>query len=410
MRLIQAAIHLISLHSLSSLVTKSVQVRTYGLKTSDLSLQCGATGNTGGFSSVVSGVPTIPPDDTDEDRSRGDRENGIRRLTVSESQRAAVEWERRASSRMISGSSGIESYEMLTRLREICQLMTNARIQRIELLVFGLFEDGSVVCAAGVRWKKKIFPAEMEVLSLYLPNPSTGKGRDASYAAQMMDFISALCRDNAILADFSPLSGFDTFRLNPSCEAFLPANAQAVETVQSPLVYLYMRLNRSPSLCLGDIALRGASIGHYWYKTSVQSSVGAVVDPKTQCITQLMDCATEGAKSEILIYFRQKKGSEFEIRFRKPEVGTQQGSGTVGNPLILSLLREDINSILPSDSGTYLAYGGSTSAMNGRGDVWVKASPLLLPKNIQKSGETILQVAEAIKRSIRHPDLSTPID
>eukprot|EP01041_Mallomonas_annulata_P000179 gene179-308_t len=128
----------------------------------------------------------------------GGGENGIRIISKKECQNTVQNWLRGLG--VVSGSENFERLEMLMYLDRFSQVMPGLKPKRNELLAIGQFENSKIECLASIFWEKRTFPAEMQVVMIFQsPNQIDDK------VTEMMAFIRDLSRDNAILADFTPL-------------------------------------------------------------------------------------------------------------------------------------------------------------------------------------------------------------
>eukprot|EP01038_Epipyxis_sp_PR26KG_P009309 gene9309-12544_t len=372
-----------------------------------------------------------PPLNIEHDRHKeGQGENGIRQITRSEvglsvklykilayyklfysvptsrkqCQQAIQKFLK--SSKIASGSSTIERLELLLQMDKFSEVMPGWKRKRIDLLAFGSFIEGRIECIGGVCWKKKIFPSEMELVALYCDN-SNNASSEQTYL-DMISFIDQICKDNAILADYSPLLKYDLFKekiydkylknftksqsvlnnifssISNSNQSFSHYGMNSLED----LILLYLQINKSPSICLSDTAMslpkESLYLGHYWFHT----------------------CLHHNKDNDLIIdlYFRQKKGrdTEYEILFRPPEVGTKSGSGTVGNPLIIHVdstadeIMRDISLLSKNNSSD------TTSSSKNKSSIFPFHTHQL-PSCLDKQG--IRVVSEALCSKIRHPQL-----
>eukprot|EP01036_Dinobryon_divergens_P029788 gene29788-38933_t len=301
-----------------------------------------------------------PPSDIIDDASRGDipNENGIRPITKKECSSTISKWFKKLG--LVSGSSNIEYLSALIEADRFSQLMPGIKPRRIEMIAFGEFVDGRIECLASACWHKNLCPTEIEVLNIIQsPNPMV-KNLDTS----MTNFISELCRENAIFPNFTSLekmSHLKKLNFHDSLRKF-GWDYNSIE-LSSPsvgnLLYipdfdtesvcrLYTSVNKSPVLCLDGLT-KDVDLGHFWYETTV----------------------THLSRTELMVslYFRHKKYNEYEISFARPTTGTDFGSGTVGGALVL-----------PADS----------AGIEGK---------------VPVRREMVLRVVEAIKSKINHPTL-----
>lgn len=298
-----------------------------------------------------------PPSDIIDDTSRGDspNENGIRLVTKKECSNTISRWFKKLG--LVSGSSNIEYLSALIDADRFSQLMPGIKPRRIEMIAFGEFVDGRIECLASACWHKNTCPAEIEVLNIIQsPNP-TVKNLDTS----MTNFISELCRENAIFPNFTSLeklSHLKKLNFHDSLRKFgwdynsielSSSSAGKLVYIPADIDRLYTSVNKSPVLCLDGLT-KDVDLGHFWYETKI----------------------THLSRAELVVslYFRCKKYNEYEISFARPTTGTDFGSGTVGGALVL-----------PADS----------AAIEGK---------------VPVRREMVLQVVEAIKSKINHPRLS----
>lgn len=251
----------------------------------------------------------------------GGAEHGVRQISKEECQPVVRKWLK--NSETAAGSLSIERLELLMTLDTFSQAMPGFKPKRNELVAFGLFVDGVIESIAGVYWKKKSFPTEMEVITL-------GQHHfDPEQMEELLDFMDELCRENAIYPDYKPLKKFELFQ-DQRFEHILGSKPQLQlkDLVMSELTALYTQLNKAPSVCLDQkCELR---LGHFWFHTSF----------KPMNVNQILsDVGYNTSDISIPLFFRQKEGrdSEFEVLFHEPEVGTRLGTGTVGGPLIVDL-------------------------------------------------------------------------
>jgi hypothetical protein len=263
-----------------------------------------------------------PPLNNKQKQGGGGAENGIRQISKEECQYRINEWYREGSA--ASGPLAIERLEMLMQLDKLSQVIPGKYPQRVELLSFGLISDGKIDCAVGIVWQKLTLPNEMKIISLY------DKSSNLDTQSEMLCFIDDMCRENAIIPDYSSLEQYDIFQ-----ESMSRIPSRRNKTKLDPLTLRrnelrnqYSDLNKAGSVCLdmvkipstGSEDILSIDLGHYWYKSSLSHD-----------------------DLEIAFYFRQKKGriAEYEVRFNRPEAGTLYGSGTVGCPLVIPIDHPD---------------------------------------------------------------------
>ena len=164
------------------------------------------------FPATNRGLLSKPPIDIDGrgGRGGGGGEYGIRQLTVEECQRTLVSW--RKSQGMVRGDTGIEQYELLEVLDKVSRVMPGKYPQRHEFLAFGELVDGTIECMSAMYCGKVTCPWELEIIAI-AHAPSLSSRNDVNERTQsMVDFINQLCKDNAILPNYHPLSQFPTVK------------------------------------------------------------------------------------------------------------------------------------------------------------------------------------------------------
>ena len=172
-----------------------------------------------------------PPIDIDGHGGRGGGgEYGIRQLTAEECQRALVSW--RKSQGMVRGDSGIEQFELMEMLDKVSKIMPGKYPHRNEFLCFAELVDGTIECMSAMYCGKVTCPWELEVIAI-AHAPSLSSRNDVNERTQsMVDFINQLCKDNAILPNYLPLSQFPTVKFILPQSLSVP-NYSAVSSINS---------------------------------------------------------------------------------------------------------------------------------------------------------------------------------
>jgi hypothetical protein len=261
--------------------------------------------------------------------------------------------------------------------------------QRYEFMAFGELVDGKVECISAVYCGKVTCPWELDIVAI--AQSSTSKGIEKEERTQsMVNFINALCQENAILPNYLPLERFsalidinrylprsvqfpffgpvssgnsadagiadpmpDNKHWNPSSRSSIVSvpDPSAKATLMDGLADLYTVANRHRPyyICLDHIPQ--VNLGPYWFRVLIPHPY---ID------------ADDEHNLPVPVYFRQKlsgvqgprgKGidaqscSDFEIFFTRPTTGTEGGSGTVGGALILS--EERAQEMLPQATKQY---------------------------------------------------------
>ena len=97
-----------------------------------------------------------------------------------------------------SGSIKLEVFEMLETLDIVSKIMPGKLPQRNEVIVFGNIIDNVIECVCAVQVCKVVCPWTMDVVCLITNPPYTHK----EYTNEMVNFISEICLDNAILPSY----------------------------------------------------------------------------------------------------------------------------------------------------------------------------------------------------------------
>ena len=183
------------------------------------------------FPATNRGLLSKPPIDIDGRGGRGGGgEYGIRQLTVEECQRTLVSW--RKLQGMVRGDTGIEQFELMEVLDKVSKVMPGKYPQRHEFLAFGELVDGTIECMSAMYCGKVTCPWELEVISI-AHAPSLSSRNDVNERTQsMVDFINQLCKDNAILPNYHPLSQYPTVKFTLPRSLSVP-NYAAVSSTNS---------------------------------------------------------------------------------------------------------------------------------------------------------------------------------
>ena len=285
-----------------------------------------------------------PPTDIIQGDGKGrGGEYGIRQLSVEESRSTLEQW--RKSLGFITGDDKLELFDILLTLEKVVNVMPGKMPQRYEFLVFGEFVDGKVESISACYCGKVTCPWELDIL-LVAQHPTYTYEMTKS----MVEFLLALCKENAILPEFKPIDKYSMSATiqkiladysNPS-NSILPSsktsnNMTKVSKLPSmaleELSVSYQYANKARMFCLDSIP--NLSLGPYWY--------------------QMMIPHTQDKSVYTTIYFRQQRYSlsDFEFRFIRPITGTESGSGTVGGALVLS--EERALQVVPETSVDYFA-------------------------------------------------------
>ena len=252
-----------------------------------------------------------PPTDIIQRGNGGSGENGFRQLTKTELSNYLSTAQR--SLGLVGGSVKLEIYEMLQLMEKLSLAMPGQKPHRNELLAYGHFVDGRIESTCGVGVCKVLCPWEMEVLAL-VNSPKMNK----EAIETMLSFISEMCKDNACLPSFEELKRYDSLRQSVSkIEKESTRNGIAQpESPLSPYSHLYEEANKALAVSLTTTS--GVVLNPFWFVVEVgHNQIPGVKVP---------------------VYLRQKTSNtpnEFEILFRRPQVGVSNYCGNVGGFVIL---------------------------------------------------------------------------
>ena len=270
----------------------------------------------------------IPPTVLRPRPDGGGKENGIRMISRYEGQATVDTWLR--SMGLISGATKFAQYDMISALDKFFQAMPGLKPRLNELVALGDFVDGRIECIAGLYWKKKTFPAEMDVVILVC-NPRSISSTECY--DKMVDFIYELCTDNAILPNFEHLAQYKSLRhlsrlwrnqiqtmetpMNHSSHLTATVDLRTEDAVAEEVRSLYLSCNKAPLICLDE--LTPVNLGIYWYEMTITHPLDPTV--------------------KVQVYFRkkQRRDHEYELLFHRPQTGTQTGSATACGSLIINI-------------------------------------------------------------------------
>ena len=300
------------------------------------------------FLVVVEGFParraslTAPPIRNDYTLERGGGGfTGYRQVFKEECKDVTTQWQRQLG--VVSGVSSIENFEMLRLIEDCAAAMPGAKPQRREIVAWGEFEDGTIRTLSVGYLSKVKCPWEMQMLAI-VTCPKKQKVEDRSNA--MVEWLSEVCKENAIWPDYTLMDKWTTFRektwvrlsleqtslysgktVPPSAESLMAASPALHEAVKA----LYKDANPSPSLVLdgGGLAKANNRIPPFWCRHSLQNPLA----PQ-------------------MLYFRQRRGRSaqaqqeadsdsdegeliFDVRFDPPVTGVSTGVPTVGCCIVI---------------------------------------------------------------------------
>ena len=343
-----------------------------------------------------------PPDDIINRRPRGDggNEYGIRQLSATETRTTVLAWKKALG--VAAGAAAIDRFEMLETLSQVAAVMPGKLPQRHEFLAFGELVDGNVECLSAVYCGKVTCPWELDVIAIAQSPSRSGSSSSGSSSSRgqadddlmqsMVDFLNALCKENAILPNYLPLERYsaavDIYKYLPRAlqrpnfgsvsstdaakagiadpmpdqfwnpgqpRSSLPASpttaaAAAADTAVGVswldvLVVRYVAAHQARPHCLCLDRVPQVDLGLHWFRLFIphptltsRDGRDAVTVPvylrqKLAGVQALRAAANGGSGSR----GAEADGcGEFEILFTRPVTGTTSGSGTVGGALILS--------------------------------------------------------------------------
>jgi hypothetical protein len=253
-------------------------------------------------------------------------------------------------------------YDMLSMLDKVVAIMPGKKPHRHEFITLGEFVDGNIECLAAVYLGKVTCPWELDVLLI-----ANWNSREKT--EHMLDFIGAMCQENAVLPNYEPLGVYSCLqeqlvelRRSSSASRKVDSNGRAIKSFFSALAeqsaspqtetmqrisLAYQAANKARIVCLDTIPQ--ISLGPYWYELSITR-------PDGEADTPLAGRTGGDAGLNVVVYLRQFTRSsniEFEVSFVRPTTGTDKGSGTVGGALILPAGRA--SQVVPSATADYFA-------------------------------------------------------
>jgi len=207
----------------------------------------------------------------------------------------------------------MEIYEMIQLMEKLSLAMPGKKPHRNELLAYGYFVDGRIESTCGVGVCKVLCPWELEVLAL-VNSPKMNK----EAIETMLLFICEMCKDNACLPSFEELKRYDSLRQSVSkIEKESTRNGIAqLESASSPYSHLYEEANKALAVSLTTTS--GVALHPFWFVVEVRHN--------------------QFPNIKVSVYLRQKTSNtpnEFEILFRRPQVGVSNYCGNVGGFVIL---------------------------------------------------------------------------
>lgn len=231
-----------------------------------------------------------------------------------------------------SGNKQIEVLEMLLRLEKIESIMPSSSSHensgvttnkmRQEYICYGEYVNGMVESIVGLRLRKAILPMEFDIyVLLTYPNPMVDHR-----ISTLIDFITELCKDNAILPNYKPLYRYEllhdtvsriALQINDdgdTAATIVESNSYSSGTKRFNYIF-----DTIPQL----------SIGTFWYK-----------------VRRSLDNS--------YIYIRQRSTNrlrEFEVQYQAPCTGVTSGTGTVSG--FLTLEPATASKIVPGVSQEY---------------------------------------------------------
>ena len=255
------------------------------------------------------GQVNIKPPDINQRSGGGGGENGYRLLTSDECKSVSTSWRKRIG--VLDSNGKIELFEMLNIIERGSEVMPGKEPQRKELLAFGEFQDGNVVCVCmGYLYKCKC-PWDLSVRTM------AHMDGDLVMEENMVAFIKEVCIEHACVPDYSFLERWELFAGRKWIRSPRKLAEQKAAELEKSISTYYTKFNKAPSIVLDHHELE--YLGPYWYKLRVPNDRLPVNNRPN-------------------LYFRQKSldiRDEFEVRFYPPVTGVSSGRGTVGAAIII---------------------------------------------------------------------------
>ena len=250
-----------------------------------------------------------PPDSIQ--RGGGGGENGYRLLTSQECLSISHLWRKKLG--FLDSNIKIELYEMISIIERGSEIMPGKEPQRKELVAFGEFQDGVIVCVCMGYLFKCRCPWDLYVMTM------AQMLQDPHIEENMVAFIKDICLEHACVPDYSYLDRWDSFADRKWMKSPRKLAEEKMTDTEGSISTYYSNCNKAPAVVLDNHAVD--YLGPYWYKFRIPNRSL----PENQ---------------RAILYFRQRSENirdEFEIRFLPPVTGVSSGRGTVGAAIIIDI-------------------------------------------------------------------------